>query len=100
MTFESKLGTAKGIPRSRVWLEGQRLIASGFTVGARYNRATGLDRITLTLAANGKYKTSGKGASPIIDITGANVTTLLGAKGEKCSIDYSPGLIIIKPVNI
>lgn len=70
----TKLGTNKGAPRSRVWIEGARLTAAGFTVGARYHRTAFENAIRLQLHADGPYKVSGKGEHPIIDITGKVVT--------------------------
>lgn len=37
-TFTTVLGTNKKVPKSRIWIEGKRLVDAGFTVGARYHR--------------------------------------------------------------
>ena len=77
-TLRTKLGTAKGIPASRIWLEGKRLTLAGFTKGKRFdkvfNRETG--SLILQLADTGA-KVSGKGNDdhPIIDITGKKIAS-------------------------
>ena len=71
--FKTVLGACKGTPRHRIWIEGKRLVASGFVRGARYQRIVVPECITLTLDDEGTYKVSGKDEKPIIDITGAYV---------------------------
>ncbi len=72
-TITTKLGTTRAGERSRIWIEGDRLVQAGFTVGQRYN-VQWLERSALlVLDPKGSKKVSGKGAHPIIDITGQKV---------------------------
>lgn len=89
----TKLGTNKGTPRSRVWIEGARLDAAGFTVGARYTRACFEQSMRLALDPAGPYKVSGKGNHPIIDITGKTVTERFN--GTHVRVAFSTGVINI-----
>jgi hypothetical protein len=81
------IGTNHGKGTSRIWLEGKRLVEAGFEVGTRYDRICksrtskefgtlhgGIEFIELTANPNGKFKVSGKGDKPIIDISGGAVT--------------------------
>ena len=99
--FTSKIGTNKGVPRSRVWIEGRRLAEAGFTVGALYGRVSYQTSLTLLLktAADQRegvqwFKVSGKGDKPIIDITGKLVTETF--RGEKVEVTFEPGVITIR----
>lgn len=71
--FRTIIGSNHGKTHSRIWIEGERLVAIGFTVGVKYDRSESSDCITLTLNPKGRYKVSGKGSKPIIDITGSIV---------------------------
>ena len=81
------IGTNHGKGTSRIWLEGKRLVEAGFEVGTRYDRVThksarvhpngswtAVGKIHLTANPKGKFKVSGKGDKPIIDISGGAVT--------------------------
>ena len=98
-TFRTVLGTNHKKPKSRIWIEGERLKAAGFTVGTRYNRTVHrkpdatVNHIVLTLAADGKFKVSGKGEKPIIDITGSTVTELF--TGTHVLVQVEIGIITI-----
>ena len=35
MNLQTKLGTARRVERSRIWIEGKRLTAAGFAVGRK-----------------------------------------------------------------
>ncbi len=106
--FRTKLGAAKREPRSRIWLEGQRLIDAGFTVGKYFAKdwdddAPKFERplLELTLAAENDVfattpcKVSGKGGKPIIDITGAAVRDVFGRHGDHVDVQFYPGRIVI-----
>lgn len=93
ITFKTVLGPNKGKAKSRIWIEGARLIAAGFTVGAKYDRVLFESSLCLTLNATGRFKVSRKGEKPIIDITGATVTERF--KGEHVTVIYKPGSIEI-----
>jgi hypothetical protein len=101
--FVTKLGTAKRIERSRIWIEGKRLVNAGFSVGQCYSLDTSNPkRWTLTAVIGASFNlddpsvraVSGKGDKPIIDITGAHVRDAFGA-GTHVRVTYAPGLITI-----
>lgn len=109
------IGTNHGKGTSRIWLEGKRLVEAGFEVGTRYDRVLrkvarmkdGLisphqGEIELTLNTKGKFKVSGKGEKPIIDISGGAVTDTFADQISKCSpktpvveVEYSKRSILI-----
>jgi hypothetical protein len=101
--FTTKLGTNKGKPRSRIWIEGNRLNAAGFERGVEYKRTWADNRLTLTIldadamprAADRKYKVAGKGDHPIIDTTGQRVVDTFG-KEPTVDVLYTFGQIIIQ----
>lgn len=99
----TKLGTARRVPASRIWIEGARLTAHGFTPG-QYFAATWQPgphpRVTLELltpdsiVSTAPHKVSGKGSKPIIDLTGSEVRECF----PNCShvlARFAPGLIVI-----
>lgn len=102
-TFTTKLGVARKVPRSRIWIEGKRLIAAGFTPGRYFakdwNELSG--QLTLTLLTDDAIvstlpcKVSGKGEKPIIDITGQNVLDAFGKHCEHVQVRYYAGVILI-----
>ena len=101
------IGTNHGKGTSRIWLEGKRLVEAGFEVGTRYDRyatfsSSSRSGIQLTANPKGKYKVSGKGDKPIIDISGGVVTNTFAEQISKCSpktpvveVKYSKGEILI-----
>lgn len=107
-TFTTKLGTtSKAGERTRIWLEGKRLTAHGFTPGTKFARYWGKGELTLIAfdadAGEAEYNTlprdergtvSGKGEKPIIDIVGARVRETFG-KGESVNVTYRPNKITI-----
>lgn len=89
-SLTTKLGTAKGVERSRIWIEGDRLVAAGFGVGTKFVAQWKRNELTLTVGpwtgvlaselkseANADLevrRVSGKRDShPIIDIVGKRV---------------------------
>ena len=102
-TFTSKLGTTKGAPRSRIWIEGDRLTAAGFRPGTRYvakwNHAS---LVLITGAAATDDSTleerivSGKGDKPIIDITGRRVYDHFGVAYSHVKVTYERNRITIR----
>lgn len=100
-TFTSKLGTTRAGARTRVWLEGSRLVAHGFACGSQFRKAWEEDRLVLTLLEGAHERStdiatvSGKGAKPIIDITGTRVAEVFGA-GTHVTVTYRAGRITIK----
>jgi hypothetical protein len=93
MMFTTKVGAAKRIPRSRIWLEGDRLASAGFTNGARYNAVWSATGATLTLCADGARKVAGTEFRPVIDITGTNVRNLGCAR---VTVTFCNAVITIK----
>lgn len=101
------IGTNHGKGTSRIWLEGKRLVEAGFEVGTRYDRVlhrsarvhqtngswTAVGSIDLTLNPKGKFKVSGKGEKPIIDISGGAVTDTFA---EHIAESYSSGAPVME----
>lgn len=98
-TARTKIGTNHGKPHSRIWIEGARLTASGFHVGTIYTRHVSPGRIELRTrnghAGEHRYKVSGKGAKPIIDLTGAIVGQVFPPPATHVTVTYSPNVITI-----
>lgn len=105
-TFTTKLGTTRAGERSRVWIEGKRLTAHGFTCGSLFKRQWGEGQLVLSLVksftefdalpVSERGTVSGKGEKPIIDITGVRVTETFSSKGQThCAVSYRPGRITI-----
>lgn len=93
--FVTKLGTAKKVERSRIWIEGKRLVDAGFTVGQYFSKTwlgpnepspfkAPSNSLILELLVEDDVlnappcKVSGKGDKPIIDITGERVREHFG----------------------
>lgn len=84
----TKLGTAKGEARSRIWLQGPRLVASNFKPGAEFyaiwdaGDAKHVATLTLTRKKPTTFddvrRVTGKGDVPIIDVVGAKVRDHFG----------------------
>lgn len=109
VVFRTKLGTAKKVERSRIWIEGKRLVDAGFTVGKYfakecYDESHGVERrLILVLLkdddvlSTAPCKVSGKGKKPIIDITGEFVRSTFGSQGVHVEATFSTGKIVIRP---
>jgi hypothetical protein len=102
--FTTKLGTARTVPLSRIWIEGKRLVDAGFTVGQYFVKEWHPEKPELRLALVDENdvldtmpcKVSGKGATPIIDITGALVREVFGSRGTQVECTFEDGVITIK----
>lgn len=98
-TFTSKLGMAKGVERSRIWLQGARLTAAGFKPGDAIGCTWFKDKITIDRNPEPKgyemRKVSGKGDTPIIDITGENVRNTF-KNATHVEVTYTPNRIVIE----
>lgn len=103
-TFTSKLGTTRAGERSRIWIEGTRLVAAGFTCGKRFERDWYEGGLELRLVSEAHWAdlpvsergtVSGKGTKPIIDITGTIVRDTFGS-GAHVSVTYARGTITIR----
>jgi len=102
VTVRHKVGTSRGAERSRIWLEGDRVLAAGFAVGMFYERIWNDAEGVLVLRVSGvkgpratSGKVSGKGERPIIDIVGERVREVFGAYGEQVEVRYAVGQIAI-----
>jgi hypothetical protein len=107
-TLTTKLGTAKGNPRSRIWIEGQRLIDAGFTAkdthfikqwiaaSQKHDGALVLTKVQDDdVLTDMPSKVSGKGDNPIIDITGKQVSSFFGEKYSHVLVRFADGVINI-----
>lgn len=93
MDFTTKVGAAKKIPRSRIWLEGERLASAGFNNGARYNVQWSDTGATLELCNTGARKVAGTEFRAVIDITGAHVRAL---ECDRVTVSFQHSVITIK----
>ena len=99
--LQTKLGAAKKIPRSRIWIEGERLTRAGFTHGTRVS-ALWLASGSLWLYPDDDlsgdavthHKVAGTPERPIIDITGARVRDTF-PDVERVTVTFFPGRIEI-----
>lgn len=91
--FTTKVGAARRIARSRIWIEGSRLSASGFAHAARYDVVWNDAGLTLTLCPTGARRVAGTLERPIIDITGDKVRAL---ECDRVSVEFSSALITIE----
>ena len=83
--------------RARIWIEGARLSAAGFTHHAAYNVTSANSATILSLASDGKRKVSGAPARPIIDLCGKSCAPF--ETGDDVSITYQQGTIVIERVS-
>ena len=94
-TFTSKIGASRQIPRSRVWIEGARLVRAGFIVGELYTLTENSGTLVLELATwTGTRKVSGKATKPIIDITGDLIRRVFAGR-DTVHVTYTVGTITI-----
>lgn len=99
----TKLGKTRAGERTRIWIEGPRLVAHGFPVGTFFVRVWNANSLVLkpvsektfdALARADRGRVSGKGDKPIIDITGQKVAETFG-EGETVTVSYAAGRITI-----
>ena len=94
----TKLGTARRIPRSRIWIEGSRLADCGFTVGASWHLFHADKSLRLVLGTSDGFRTrrvAGKhGTHPIIDITGDVVRDTFGHV-DHVTVSFYRGSIVV-----
>lgn len=104
-TFKTKLGTTRAGERTRIWIEGTRLVAHGFKVGTRFQRSWTPDHagLVLTVCTEKQFEdlgradrgtVSGKDEKPIIDVTGVKVSETFS--GSHVAVTYLPRTIIIR----
>jgi hypothetical protein len=97
--FISKLGTTKAGHRSRIWLQGKRLVKAGFQAGFEYGAIWSKGALVLDLHSKKQdevRKVSGSTESPIIDIVGEKIKQTFGAWGTHVAVSYELGKITIK----
>jgi hypothetical protein len=105
--FKHKLSTARGVERSRVWLERGRLDRAGFTHGTTFRKTWDERRgvLVLDVAKPGKDDkagdfgmVAGKPERPIIDIVGERVREFF-SKGTHVLVIYDGDAkrITVKP---
>ena len=103
-TFLSKLGSTRAGPRSRIWLEGKRLLDHGFAHHAFVRRQWSEGKLVLTLGTAAEYAelpreerttVAGTAARPIIDIVGQQVRDTFGSVGTCVQVTYRAGRITI-----
>ena len=104
-TFTSKLGTTRAGERTRIWLEGNRLIAHGFNRGECVQRKWSDDRLTLSLVDRAAWEAlprderttvAGTDKRPIIDIATERVAPTF--KGTHVNVTYRQGRITITQI--
>jgi hypothetical protein len=92
--MSTKRGTARGIPLSRIWLEGAKLGAHGFTHALKFDIAATPGQLIITLSETGKRRVAGTPARPIIDITGETIRTTFSQ--ERIDVEYAYGKITLR----
>jgi len=90
--YNYKLGHHRG--GRRVWIEGKRLTASGFTRGVRYEKLVQANKITLTAGEVGRFGVAGTDTRPIIDISGQAVAAIF-AGHDRVNVIFQAGRITI-----
>jgi hypothetical protein len=91
--IHSKVGAARKVPRSRIWIEGARLTLAGFTHAARYDVIWTGAGATLALSPTGSRRVAGTPERPIIDITGDKVRALAC---DRVAVEFSIASITIE----
>jgi len=84
----------KGKPR--IWLEGKRLTAAGFTAGDQFEliNARADHSLLILRKMDGNRRISGKAERPIIDLSGASCAPF--ATGDAVLVTYEADTITIK----
>lgn len=90
-TTTRNIGMNKGKPR--LWIEGNVLVDAGLDHGQRWNLEPHGDGAGFTIAwhPEGKRKIAGKPGRPIIDITGATLSSFGFQHGHKAILTYDLG---------
>ncbi len=94
-TQQTKIGPAHGTPHRKVWIEGKHLAAAGFKPGDRYHRTEAQNGIIITWSREGKFKVSGKGEKPILDISGAIIPRLFPQPATHVTVEFISKLVTI-----
>lgn len=103
--FQHKLGVSRGTERSRIWMEGERLINAGFRRGIPFRKTWTETTLTLTIEARGADgkradfgTVAGTADRPVIDIVGERVRETFG-NGTHINVTYERDCITIRRVN-
>lgn len=93
-----KLGIQRG--KTRVWLEGRRLEAAGFTPGASYRMLIDIasQRIELLREDGARVvsrKTVRDRVCPVIDICSGEVERIFGAAAERVKVEIHVGRVVV-----
>jgi hypothetical protein len=101
-TITTKLGKTRAGERSRIWLEGKRLNAHGFTHRTPFHKTWSAGRLVIEAATaegveglprDARGTVAGAGERPVIDITGALVAKVFG--GTHVRVTFSHRRIVI-----
>lgn len=104
--FTAKLGTTRAGERTRIWLEGKRLIAHHFNKGECVQRVWNEGKLVLRVVSERVFNelprderttVAGTDARPIIDIATERVAVTF--TGSHVSVTYRAGLITITNSN-
>lgn len=97
--FTTKLGKSKGNARSRIWLQGARLIDAGFKPGLAYGATWTSDTLKLELSIKDgqieQRRVTGTTRGPVIDIVGAHVVQVFGIVCDRVDVTFKAGVITI-----
>lgn len=111
-TFRFKVGLNRG--RRRIWLDGPRLLAAGFSGGSTYTLSSRPGRMVLTLDEPGdrlpiseppkgtrisaRRVTGRPDGKPIVDISGADVDHAF-PDATHIAVTFGDGEVTIKPAS-
>ncbi len=99
MIFTTKLGSTRAGPRTRLWLEGNRLLQHGFQHGDKFRKTWSAGRLVIQTIPNKDFErdscgtVSGSTNRPIIDITGARFSETF--QGQQVSVRFADGRITV-----
>ena len=90
-----KIGVNRG--KRRLWIEGLLLVTAGFKPQDHYNIIYSRNLVKLVKDSAGNRKVSGKGAKPIIDIIGSEITKMFfGSVPDSCVVETGNNTLIIR----
>lgn len=92
----TKISTARRVERSRIWLEGQRLLDHGFTHKSGFALDWRTWGLKIHQTDDGDRHVAGTPHRPIIDITGKLVRETFG-ENPYVSVSFREGEILITP---
>lgn len=98
----TKLGDTRAGPRTRIWLQGSRLVEHGFNPGSHFRKRWDDDALVITRLDKSQFETtpreergtvSGNATRPVIDITGQRVAVMF--PGTHVRVAFIKGRIVI-----